>query len=112
VLRRTVDGTADGLGEDADAWRDVVAWRHQLGELLFAAMLGPVGAPLPLLCTLRRLSGVREGVSTARMLLEPVEAWVQQQFTTDAPGCCSRRTPPMPTSASTRPARCRPRCRS
>jgi phytoene dehydrogenase-like protein len=84
VLRRTVDGTADGLGVDGDAWRDVVAWWHRLGEPLFGAMLGPVGAPLPLLRTLRRLTGVREGLQTARMLLEPVEAWVQQQFATDA----------------------------
>jgi len=84
VLRRTVDGTADCLGEDADAWRELVTWWHRLGEPLFAAMLGPVGAPLPLLRTLRRLSGVREGVQTARMLLEPVEAWVHQQFATDA----------------------------
>ena len=84
VLRRTVDGTAEGLGEDADAWRDLVAWWHRLGEPLFAAMVGPVGAPLPLLRTLRRLASLREGVQTARMLLEPVEAWVHQQFATDA----------------------------
>ncbi len=84
VLRRTVDGTADGLGADADAWRELVGWWHRLGEPLFAAMLGPVGAPLPLLRTLRRLTGVREGLQTARLLLEPVEAYVAQQFTTDA----------------------------
>ena len=84
LLRRTVDATAEGLGEDGEAWRDLVAWWDRLGEPLFGAMLGPVGAPLPLLRTLRRLTGVREGLQTARMLLEPVEAWVQQQFTTDA----------------------------
>jgi phytoene dehydrogenase-like protein len=84
VLRRTVDGTADGLGADGDAWRELVGWWHRLGEPLFGAMLGPVGAPLPLLRTLRRLSGPREAVQTARLLLEPVEAYVQQQFTTDA----------------------------
>ena len=84
VMRRTVDGTADGLGEDAEAWRELVAWWHRLGEPLFAALLGPVGAPLPLLRALRRLDGWREGPVTARMLLEPVEAWVHQSFATDA----------------------------
>ena len=84
VLRRTVDATADGLGEDAQAWRALVDWWHRLGEPLFTAMLGPVGAPLPLLRTLRRLTGVREGLQTARLLLEPVEAYVTQQFRTDA----------------------------
>ena len=84
VLRRTVDGTADGLGADAQAWRDLVGWWHRLGEPLFGAMLGPVGAPRPLLRALRGLTGVREGLQTARMLLEPVEAWVQQEFATQA----------------------------
>lgn len=84
VLRRTVDGTADGLGGDGQAWRDLVAWWHRLGEPLFAAMLGPVGSPLPLLKAATRLHGPREGLQTARTLLEPVEAWVQQQFAGDA----------------------------
>ena len=84
VLRRTVEATADGLGADGQAWCDVVAWWHRLGEPLFGAMLGPVGDPLPLLRTARRLSGPREAVQTARMLLEPVEAWVGQQFATEA----------------------------
>ena len=84
VLRRTVEGTADGLGEDAQAWRDLVAWWYRVGEPLFGALLGPVGAPLPLLRTLRRMTGVREAVQTARTMLEPVEAYVGQQFRTDA----------------------------
>ena len=80
VMRRTVEGTAAGLGADAAAWRRLVDWWHRLGAPLFGAMLGPVGAPLPLLKAARRLSGPREGLQTARMLLEPVEAWVQQEF--------------------------------
>ena len=82
VLRRTVDGTAEGLAADGPAWRDLVDWWHRLGEPLFAAMLGPVGAPLPLLKAAGRLAGPREALQTARMLLEPVEAWVEQQFRT------------------------------
>ncbi len=84
VLRRTVEDTAAGLGADGQAWRDVVDWWHRLGVPLFGAMLGPVAAPLPLLRTAARLHGPREAVQTARMLLEPVEAWVQQSFATDA----------------------------
>ncbi len=34
LLRRTVDATADGLGEDAEAWRDLVGWWHRLGAPL------------------------------------------------------------------------------
>ena len=84
VLRRTVDATADGLGEDGAAWRDLVEWWHRLGQPLFDAVLGPVGAPLPLLRAARRLHGPREAVQTARTMLEPVEAWVRQEFGTDA----------------------------
>ena len=84
VLRRTVDATAGGLGQDGEAWLELVAWWHRLGQPLFDAVLGPVGAPLPLLRTLRSLRSPREGVQTARLMLEPVEAFVRQQFTTDA----------------------------
>ena len=84
VLRRSADATADGLGEDADAWRALVAWWHRLGAPLFDAALGPVGDPLPLLRVARRLSGVREGLQVARTMLEPVEAYVRQDFRTDA----------------------------
>lgn len=82
VMHRSADRTADGLGVDGAAWRDLVSWWHRLGETLFGAMLGPVGSPLPLLRTAARLHGPREGLQTARMLLEPVEAWVAQQFAT------------------------------
>ena len=84
LLRRAVDATADGLGEDADAWRELVSWWHRLGAPLFDAVLGPVGDPLPLLRAARGLTGPREAVQTARTLLEPVEAYVRQGFGTDA----------------------------
>ena len=80
VMRRTVEATADGLGADAQAWRELVSWWYRLGQPMFGAMLGPVGAPLPLLKAASRLKSPREGLQTARMLLEPVEAWVQQEF--------------------------------
>jgi phytoene dehydrogenase-like protein len=83
VMRRTVDGTAGGLGVDAAAWRDLVAWWHRLGRPLFGAMLGPVGSPVPLLRAAARLHGPREAVQTARTLLEPVEAWVAQHFSSE-----------------------------
>jgi phytoene dehydrogenase-like protein len=80
VMRRSAEDTAAGLGVDGPGWRDLVAWWHRLGEPLFGAMLGPVGSPLPLLKAAARLSGPREGLQTARSLLEPVEAWVRQEF--------------------------------
>lgn len=83
VMRRTVDATAAGLGTDGPAWQELVAWWHRLGEPLFGAMLGPVGSPGALLKAAARLRGPREGLQTARTLLEPVEAWVAQQFATD-----------------------------
>ncbi|MGI8534969.1 MAG: phytoene desaturase family protein [Mycobacteriales bacterium] len=84
VLHRRGEDTAAGLGVDGPAWLDLLGWWHRLGEPLFTAMLGPVGAPLPLLRAAARLHGPREGLQTARTLLEPVEAWVAQQFATDA----------------------------
>ena len=84
VMRRSVEVTAAGLGDDGDAWRDLVGWWHRLGQPLFGALLGPVGSPLPLLWAASRLTGPREGLQTARMLLEPVEAWVRQELRTEA----------------------------
>lgn len=84
VMRRTVDATAEGLGVDAQAWRDAVAWWHRLGVPLFGAVLGPVGAPGPLLRTAAALTGPREALQVARTMLEPVEEWVRREFATDA----------------------------
>jgi phytoene dehydrogenase-like protein len=83
VMRRTVDGTADRLGVDGPAWQELVGWWHRLGVPLFTSMLGPVGSPGPLLRTAAALRSPREGLQLARTLLEPVEAWVEQQFATD-----------------------------
>ena len=84
VMRRSADATADGLGADAGAWRELVAWWSRLGAPLFEAVLGPVGDPAPLLRALVCTSGPREVLQTARTLLEPVEAHVRQRFSTDA----------------------------
>ncbi len=84
VLRRHAVDTAAGLGVDGPAWLDLLGWWQRLGEPLFAAMLGPVGAPLPLLRTAARLHGVREALQTARTLLEPVEAFAAHTFGTAA----------------------------
>ena len=83
VMHRRGEDTAAGLGVDGPAWLDLIDWWHRLGVPLFDAMLGPVGAPLPLLRAAARLHGVREGLQTARTLLEPAEAWAAQQFATD-----------------------------
>jgi phytoene dehydrogenase-like protein len=80
LLRRSAEDTAEGLGVDGPAWRELVAWWHRLGRPLFAAMLGPAGSPLPLLRAAAGLSGPREAVQTARTMLEPVEAWSAQVF--------------------------------
>jgi phytoene dehydrogenase-like protein len=84
VLRRTVDGTAAGLGADGDAWRGLVDWWHRLGQPLFGALMGPPGSPAALLRAASRLTGPREGLQTVRMLLEPLDAWVRQELSTDA----------------------------
>lgn len=83
VMRRTPTGTAEGLGVDAAAWLDTVAWWHRLGGPLFEAMMGPVGAPRPLARVVAR-STPRELVATARQLLEPVEEWVRLRYGTTA----------------------------
>ena len=79
VMRRQPEDTAVGLGVDAAAWLDTVAWWERLGVPLFDAMMGPVGAPLPL----ARFAGhstPRELIATARTLLEPVESWVAHRY--------------------------------
>jgi len=75
--------TAAGLGADGEAWLRLVGWWEAVGRDLYGAMLGPLGAPLPLARFLAR-SGVRGAIRTARTLLEPVEAYVAQEFTGDA----------------------------
>lgn len=84
VLRRSPEQTAAGLGVDGPAWLELVRWWERLGRPLFGAVLGPIGAPLPLLRAGRSLSGVREALSTVRTMLEPVEAFASQRFSTDA----------------------------
>ena len=84
VMRRTPELTAAGLGVDGPAWLELCRWWDRLGERLFGAVLGPVGAPLPLLRAGARLAGAREGLQTARTMLEPIEAYATQHFSTDA----------------------------
>jgi phytoene dehydrogenase-like protein len=79
VLRRTPEATAAGLGADGADWLATVAWWQRLGRPLFDALMGPVGAPLPLLRVAGR-AAPRELLSTARTLLEPVEEWVRLTY--------------------------------
>jgi phytoene dehydrogenase-like protein len=79
VMRRRPEDTAAGLRGDETSWLEAVAWWERLGVPLFDAMMGPVGAPLPL----ARFAGhstPRELLATARTLLEPVEDWVRHRF--------------------------------
>ncbi len=82
VMRRTAEATASGLGVDAAAWLDTVAWWERIGQPLFDALMGPVGAPLPLAKVLGRTTP-RELVATARTLVEPVEDWVRLRYAGD-----------------------------
>lgn len=79
VMRRDPEATAAGLGRDAAAWLDTVAWWHRLGAPLFDALMGPVGAPLPLARFAAR-GTPREHLATARTLLEPVEDWIRHRY--------------------------------
>jgi phytoene dehydrogenase-like protein len=83
VMRRTPDATAAGLGSDAAAWLDTCAWWERLGAPLFDALMGPVGAPLPVAKVVSRATP-RELIATARTLLEPVEEWVRLHYADDA----------------------------
>jgi phytoene dehydrogenase-like protein len=82
-MRSTAEATAAGLGPDAAAWLDTVAWWQRLGVPLFDALMGPVGSPLPLVRTALHTTP-RELVATARTLLEPVEDWTRLRFAGDA----------------------------
>jgi len=81
VMGATPLATATGLGDDGEAWLRVVSWWDRIGSGLFAAMLGPVGDPAPLLRFFAR-SGPRGAVQTGKTLLEPVEAYVAHAFAT------------------------------
>jgi phytoene dehydrogenase-like protein len=79
VMRRKAEATAAGLGRDAAAWLDTVAWWERLGVPLFDVLMGPVGAPVPLARFGARATP-RELLVTARTLLEPVEEWVRLRY--------------------------------
>jgi len=81
VMGTTAGQTAELVGDRG--WVEVADWWDRLGSGLFGALLGPVGAPAPLLRFLAG-SGVRGALGTAKMLLEPVEAYVGQAFRTEA----------------------------
>jgi phytoene dehydrogenase-like protein len=78
-MHRRPEDTAAGLGPDAGAWLATVAWWERLGVPLFDALMGPVGAPLPLAKVASRLTP-RELLTTGRTLLEPVEDWVRLRY--------------------------------
>lgn len=79
VMHRAPQDTAAELGVDAAAWLDTVAWWERLGTPLFDALMGPVGAPGPLVRFVGRTTP-REVLATARTLLEPVEDWVRHRY--------------------------------
>jgi phytoene dehydrogenase-like protein len=81
LMATTAAQTAELVGDPA--WLGLVDWWERLGSGLFGAMLGPVGAPAPLLRFLAG-SGVRGALGTARTMLEPVEAYVAATFASDA----------------------------
>ena len=81
VMGSTAAQTAELVGDPG--WADVVDWWERLGAGLFGAMLGPVGAPAPLLRFLAA-AGVRGALGTAKTMLEPVEAYVQGALRSEA----------------------------
>ena len=82
VMQSAVGDTAAGLGADAGAWLELVAWWERTGKRMFAMMLGPIGAPVPLARFLATV-GPRELIATARTLLEPVQDWAGVHFAAD-----------------------------
>ena len=80
VMADTAAGTAAHTGDDR--WLELVDWWEQRGAGLFGAMVGPVGAPAPLLRYLAG-EGVRGTIGTLKTLLEPVESWVHGALSTE-----------------------------
>lgn len=82
LLHRDPEATAEGLGADAPAWRDLVRWWEQRGAAVFDLVLGPLrGLVGPQALRLAAQLGVRGGLGLAAELLEPVQAWAQRRFT-------------------------------
>ena len=83
LLRADAGDTAAGLGADGQAWLRLVDWWERLGGPLIGAMLGPVGAPVPLARFLAA-AGPRGVLATGKALLEPLEVYAGHAFTTQA----------------------------
>ncbi len=83
AMRRDAAGTAAGLGVDGPAWAELVDWWERAGQHLFGGLTGPIGDPRPL-ARWATHEHPRDAVATVRTLLEPVEAWVQHRFQTQA----------------------------
>lgn len=81
VMATTAGRTAELLGDPA--WLDLVDWWERIGGGLIGGVLGPLGAPGPVL-RLLAVAGVRGALQTAKTFLEPVEAYVQHALSTEA----------------------------
>ncbi len=75
--------TAEGLGQDGEAWHELWRWWEQAGAGLFQAVLRPLPDPRALLRA-ALVDGPRGSLSLVRTLLEPLEAQARYRFRTDA----------------------------
>lgn len=77
LLHADPERTAEGLGSDGDAWRELYRWWQRAGAAMFTALMTPLPGPL----TLARGAGSPRGaVQLARTLLEPLEAHAAHLF--------------------------------
>lgn len=82
VIHRSAAATERGLGEDADAYRDLVAWWERIGSRFLAMSLEPIGAIRPALRLLRR-TRIRGSLDLASTLLTPIAELARSRFTDD-----------------------------
>ena len=80
-IHRDLRRTADGLGEDGEAWLELYTWWQRVGTRFFDTMLAPLPSIRPALRFLRAAK-IKGAIDTARMMITPVGEVARQRFST------------------------------
>ncbi|HJT36835.1 MAG TPA: NAD(P)/FAD-dependent oxidoreductase [Actinomycetota bacterium] len=80
-IHRDLRATADGLGEDGEAWLEMYTWWQRIGTRFFDAMLAPI-PPIRAGLRFARAAKIRGSIDAARMMITPVGEVARQSFST------------------------------
>jgi len=80
-IHRDLRRTADGLGDDSEAWLELYTWWQRIGTRFFNTMLAPI-PPIRQGLRFLRAAKITGSIDTARTMLTPVGEIARRRFAT------------------------------